>query len=390
MSLDALAEAPAPDTTPAMPDSAPAPTPEIKADKPDPQIAEKALDDDLRKAFRNANRNRAEDGRFAAKDAANDDPEITPPKSKLATLAPQDKAAADKSVTSKVQTPEVKASEPARESQPPAIAAPTSWTSEMKAKWADLPSEAQSYIAQRERAAHDQISKLGEAVKAYEPFGEAANQYIDYFRQIGMHPAAFLAKATETSRSLDRDPVGTIRELMNAYKVDPWSFLDTSAPAQSDPAVSRMQARIDDLERQLSGFTSQQEQAANAQMQQTLNSVMEEISGFAQDKADWSELQADILHSVAAIREQKPNASNKEVLAEAYERAQWANPTIRAKLIAEQAKAAEAKRIEEAKKVATSARQAQSINVNGAHRASAPPSSMDDDLRAIFRRNHAR
>lgn len=384
MSLDALAEAPASDTTTAIADSAPVPAPEIKANKPDPQIAEKALDDDLRKAFRNANRSRTENGRFASKD----EPEITPPTSKEAAPAPQDKA--DKSVGSKVQTPEAKANEPAKESQPPAIAAPTSWTAEMKAKWADLPSEAQSYIAQRERAAHDQISRLGEAVKAYEGFGQAANEYRDYFRQIGMDPAAFFAKATETSRALDRDPVGTIRELINAYKVDPFTFLDNSAPAQSDPAVSRMQARIDDLERQLSGFTSQQEQAAYVQQQQALNSVMEEISGFAQDKADWSELQADILHSVAAIRELKPNASNKEVLAEAYERAQWANPTIRSKLIAEQAKAAEAKRIEDAKKVATSARQAQSINVNGAHRASAPPSNMDDDLRAIFRRNHAR
>lgn len=377
----AAPEAPVADT--------PAPAPESAPAKPDrveelnaKETAEKALDDDLRKAFRNSQRTRSDDGKFAPKDG------ITPPKAKEAPPAPQAEAKdAAKPVESKDQ-PEAKAPEPAKP-QPPAIDAPAAWSAEMKAKWSALPSEAQQYVAQREQEAHARISQLGQYAKQMEPIHKALSEHSSYIQQVGKPPAQFVSELFNAAQALDRDPVSALKELARVYRVDPFTLIDDGTQStQPDPKVANLERQLAQLQQEQQQWRAQQEQQARAAEEAKASAVQAEIDQFSKDKADWSTLQEDIIANVAAIRSQKPQASNAEVLQEAYERARWANPTTRTKMQQELQAAADAKRIEEARKAAATATTASRLNVSGS-RPQAQPADMDADLRAIWRKNRA-
>lgn len=377
---EAVAETPA-----ATPEAAPVSAKPDRVEEPNAkEAAEKAYDDDLRKAFRNSKRERSEDGKFANKDG------ITPPKAKEAAPAPQlDGKDAPKAVTSTPdQQPEAGKVEPGKP-QPPAIDAPASWSGEMKAKWANLPSEAQTYIAQREQEAHTRISQLGQYAKQMEPIRNAISEHGSYIQQVGKPPAQFVSELFSAAQALDRNPVQALKDLARHYRVDPFNLIDDGTqPQQPNPDVANLQHEIAQLRAQQQQWASQQEQQARASEEAKFASVASEIDAFSKDKADWNDLQADIIASVAAIREQKPKASNAEVLQEAYDRARWANPTTRARMQQEAQSQSEAKRVEEAKKAAAAASTASRLNVSGS-RPQATPADMDADLRAVWRKNRA-
>jgi hypothetical protein len=260
----------------------------------------------------------------------------------------------------------------------------------MKAKWSALPSEAQQYVAQREQEAHARISRLGQYAKQMEPVREVLQQHNDYLRNVAMPPTQLLDKLLDASRRLDTgDAVGVIRELIHNYRVDPFTLIDDGTQStQPDPKVANLERQLAQLQQEQQQWRAQQEQQARAAEEAKASAVHAEIDQFSKDKADWSTLQEDIIANVAAIRSQKPQASNAEVLQEAYERARWANPTTRTKMQQELQAAADAKRIEEAKKAAATATTASRLNVSGS-RPQAQPADMDADLRAIWRKNRA-
>lgn len=349
------------------------------------EAAEKALDDDLRKAFRNSKRERSDDGKFAPKDGT-----IAPPKAKEAPPAPQAEAKDAKSVESKTdQQPEAGKVEPAKP-QPPAIDAPASWSAEMKAKWAALPSEAQQYVAQREQEAHARISHLGQYAKQMEPIHKALSEHSSYIQQVGKPPAQFVSELFNAAQALDRDPVSALKELARVYRVDPFTLIDDGATQQqTSPEVARLERELAQMRAEQQQWRSEREQQVKAAEEAKLNALYSEVDQFAKDKADWSTLQADIIANVAAIREAKPQASNTEVLQDAYDRARWANPVTRAKMQQELQAQADAKRIEEAKKAAASATTANRLNVGGSRPTQSAPADIDSDLRAIWRKNRA-
>lgn len=380
----AAPEAPVADTP------APAPEAPAKVERVEElnakEAAEKALDDDLRKAFRNSKRERSDDGKFAPKDG-----NISPPKAKEAPPAPQAEAKDAKPVESKTdQQPEAGKVEPAKP-QPPAIDAPASWSAEMKAKWAALPSEAQQYVAQREQEAHSKISQLGQYAKQMEPVREVLDAHQAYLRNVPMPPTQLLNKLLDASRRLDTgDAVGVIRELIQNYRVDPFTLIDDGATQQqSSPEVARLERELAQMRAEQQQWRSEREQQVKSAEEAKLNALYSEVDQFAKDKADWSTLQADIIANVAAIREAKPQASNAEVLQDAYDRARWANPVTRAKMQQELQAQADAKRIEEAKKAAASATTANKLNVGGSRPTQSAPADIDSDLRAIWRKNRA-
>ena len=347
-------EAPAPapsEPAPAAP-AAPAETPADKA-----QAAEKELDDDLRATFRNANKDREEDGKFAAKDG---------------------------------KPAEVKPEAPAVEAVP-VVPPPASWKKEAAAEWAKLPPTVQQYVAQRETEAHSAISQLGQYAKNMQPIGEVIQPHVDRIRAAGDNPAGYVQKLFAADQWLARDPVGAIKALAQNYQVDLNAIADPFSLG-ADPHQQQMTSQlnaawqeIDNLKRQL-GDTHQRVVGRESHEQQIRQSSYEHtVSAFAADKPDFGDLADEIEHAIPAIRRSNPNLSPKEMLNEAYERARWSNPTTRTKLIEAQRAGAEKKRFEEAKTAANTARRSAAINVNG----SAPigkQMSLEDDLSSIWRR----
>ena len=317
-------ETPTPVADTPAPEPAKADTPVAESTEAKAEAQEKALDDDLRKAFRNANRERSEDGKFAPKDGK---------------TAPADKLEADaKPVDAKPPEPE-KQAEPAKPVVPP----PNSWSKEAKADWDKLPPQVQEHIAQREAQSHKAISELGQFAKAYEPIHETLLEHAERIRASGKDYVTYNADLYRADAALERDPVGFIKMVAEAKGIDLAALTDPfaipSTDAQSQQITAQLNAalhRVEHLERQLAD-TRQRVVGRETEEQQARQSALEaEVSSFAADKADWGDLVSEIFPEVQRIRSAKPNLSAKEILQEAYERARWANPATRSKLLAEQ------------------------------------------------------
>lgn len=358
----APSEAPAPEAV-----NEPAAAPDTEENKA--VAAEKALNDDLRKAFRNANKSRDETGKFAP---------------------------ADPDKVAKVEQPAEAEAKPAEEPKQaaPVVPPPASWSKEAAAEWNKLPPTVQQYVQQRETEAHQAIGQLSRYAKAVEPIAKVVEPHVDRITAAGDHPASYIEKMFAADQWLARDPVGAIKALAESYNVDLNAIADPFA-LPADPHQQQLSAQLqaalrelDFMKRQL-GDTRQRVEAREATEYAARQSSYErEVDAFAADKPDFGTLAADIETNIALLKRSNPNLGAKEMLQEAYDRARWANPTTRSQLIARQTAEAEKKRIEEAKAAANTARRSAAINVNG----SVPQRgqlSHDDDLRAIWKRNHA-
>ena len=359
--MEELTSAPEAPETPTPAESAPAPAAETPSPAEAKEASEQAYDDDLRAAYRNATRERDETGKFSSTDPKPEQPVEEKPEE-----AP-------------------KAS---------AIPPPQSWNADAKAQWDKLPPEAQSYIAQREGEVHKAISRLGQYARDMEPIGQVINAYADRLQQLNTTPENYINNLATMDVWLTRDPVGAMKKIAETYKVDLGALADPFAfPA--DPQQQQLTAQLEAanqrlayLEQQL-GDTRQRVVGREAQEYQARQSAYEQqIEEFFSDKTDAKDLVDDIELHIQRLRRSDPNLTPKQILEQAYERARWAHPATRQKLMDEQRVKAETARLEEAKKAAAGARRAAAINVNGSVAQRSSP-SLDDDLSAIWRRNHA-
>lgn len=376
----AAVEAPA---APAVEKAAPAPAITDKESTAD-KVAreERELDDDLRKVFRKANTPREDDGKFAPKDGQ---PKAEPPAKPLEAKEP---AKAEKAEEPGKVVPG-KPVEPAK----PAVPAPQSWKAEIKEKWATLPPEVQTYITERETEAHKRISALGQRASQIDEMVEVFKPHAG--RMNGTSPKEYMNYLLTADAALSRDPVQFIKSIADHYRIDlnsmvsdPYAVSDPQS-AQWQATLNAANAKIEHLERQLGevrtsviGRETAERQAQEAQFDNI-------VSEFSNGKEDWSQLLPSITALVPGLLQANPGMQPKDVLQQAYEQAQWANPTTRKALLERQAKEAQAKALEDAKEQANRARRASSINVRNAPPHANGAASLDDDLRGVWRRLNA-
>lgn len=343
------------------------------------QREENELDNDLRQAFRKATTPRTEDGKFAPKSPR----EEAPAKAMDEPAKPAEAA----KPAAEPEKPNPEAAKPAK------VAPPQSWKAEAKAKWDSLPPEVQSYVAEREAEAHKQISTLGERAKAADRLQELFAPHIERVPR-DTTPAQYVEYLLAADAELTKSPADFIKRVADHYKVDLNQFV-TDPKALSDPQSAQweakfnaLQAKNEALERRL-GEVGQavigREQAERAAREQQYQKTVDE---FAASKSDWKEVAPYIEALIEQHIRNNPTASPQDILKSAYEAAQWANPTTRKALQEAAAKDAEAKRLEEAKQAAARAKRAGSINVKGSP-SPISQASLDDDLRAVWRRAQA-
>lgn len=122
--------------------------------------------------------------------------------------------------------------------------------------------------------------------------------------------------------------------------------IDLSALAQQatasdqyiDPVVQELREQVNQLTGQLTHITTGQQQAQH-------NSLVEITAQFASEMGEdgktplrphFAELGSGILPYINQVKAEQPHASPREVLSEAYDRACWATPSVRAKVLASQ------------------------------------------------------
>lgn len=283
-------------------------------------------------------------------------------------------------------TPDQPPAEAAKPAEP-AIEPPTSWSADMKAKWAALPPDAQQYIAQRESEAHKRISQFGEQVKAIEPVAKIAQQHKNYFAAKGATPEQWFQNIVGMSQMFDQNPVQVLEHLAQQKGIDLRSVYSGQPPNQMDQYIRSLEQRVARAEQLANKVHTDITKRAEVENNQKLTSIVSVIEKFAKDRPDYAELESEMLPLVEAIRDAEPDASPEDMLSKAYEKARWSNPKTREKLLSEQRKAEEVKRAEEQKKKAEEARKLGSINVKSTSGANPTrKGNWEDTLRAVGER----
>lgn len=223
------------------------------------------------------------------------------------------------------------------QSQPITTTAPAAWGKEKAALFASLPPDAQAYINQREQ-------EVSDGFKRYEGLGE----YASIAEQNGKNLRGVLDTVKQLEDLMEADPVRGAITIFQRAGVDPAqiarAILGGSTQQQSaqhaDPAAipPQVMQTIESLQREIQ--TIRQEPYER------------EVQTFASDPANkhfaaLSPLIAQLIHGTPGI-----------TLKDAYDRAAWADPQVRAELLAEQQKTAAAERNDQLAKTAQRASQA--------------------------------
>ncbi len=335
------------------PSPAPAddPAPPEQADKT--EEAAPSIDDDLRAIYDKHNSGeRGPDGRFAKRD---DD-----------------------------QSPTEGEGKPAPEES--AIPVPQSWSAEVKAKWASLPSDVQALVAKREQEAHTQITKQGQQIKEYEPFGQLLEQAKQTFGKYGMAPDEGFSQLLNANAYLERDARSAIRDLAKAYNVDLRTLANLQPGNGASPDAQALLNHISQLETRLNETSNRVSHREQEEQARAFYAVQAQIADFAKDKPEFAELEADIEREIIVLKQASPDLPSNKILEEAFDRARWANPASRAKAIEADRKAAEAKRLKEAKERSTDAKRVAPLNIKNSPANSSAPRTWDDDLKGVWNR----
>jgi hypothetical protein len=318
-----------------------------------PEAAAPSLDDDLQGIWAKHNPPR-ENGRFASKNSTES---ATDPAAPVTDVAGQ-------------------TAEKTQEQAKPAIDAPISWTAEKKAEWASVPPALQEYISLRDKESHEAITRAGQQIKAFEPIRNVIEQYGHTFQKNGLQPHDGIARMMAVNEMLEQNPRAAIAEIAKAYGVN----------LQGEPApdASPENARVADLEAKLAKVESHLTAQQRQQLQAENNALAREIADFANDPKN----PRPHFESVRKVMAGLMQSGAAETMQEAYDRAVYADPTIRQSILADQQKANEEKRkADEAERV-KAAKKAAGVNVRSSPGQSNGQRTMEDDMRAIWHKNH--
>lgn len=301
---------------------------------------------------------RDEQGRFKAKEA-------TAEEGGEGGSAPEQAAATE----SKPESQEADPPEPAAA----ALTAPPSWSADAKAKFGELPPEVQREITKREAEVHKGFTQHDEQRNLGKAFQQTLAPYAAEFRAQGRNPVQEVTNMLAMDKFLRSAPMeqraAVIHDIARSYGVD---LANAPAPEALDPQVAAMQQRLQQIE----GFTMRAQQEAQMRQQQE---VINTLQAFARDPAN---KHYDLVRQEMAVLLEGGIAKD---LKDAYDRACYANPTVRSMLQQEALQAAEAKRKKEASEKAAAAKKAGS-SVKGGPGGQMPASitANPGDLRATI------
>jgi hypothetical protein len=229
--------------------------------------------------------------------------------------------------------------------QPAAVStpepAPHGLSAKAAAAWEKATPEARDYIRETEgilAQVSDRLSSVMEGAKEHQlPWNEYAER---------------LVKADKFLRS---KPMDAMLWLIETHGIDPDALADMAAAKRAGIPLNAQQQTSPDINRAVQPLAAQvqeinsrlaqreefdRREAERIQSERTA-AVKREFDSFAQSAEHWKDVEKRVLALIPATRAQKPAASAKEILQEAYDTAIWADPAIRQKLLEKQGRAAQ-------------------------------------------------
>ena len=263
---------------------------------------------------------------------------------------------------------EIEAGEGAAEEQP--LDVPASWSEDARSVWASLPRAVQEQLATRERDAASTTEQYTGKLKLVDSINEALSPVQQRLALAGMDPAQYVRQLTAADEYLRSDPLNAINWLAKSYGIDLKQLVPPSEQqiTPSDPTQNATQQAIAALQQQIQALT-------NSRQQELSSEINREIQAFQSNTAKYPHFEKVRTFMGGLIQ-----SGLAKTMDEAYDSAIFANPTLRAQVLADQEKA----RTAEAAKKAVAARRAASINIDTSAPAVVAKKSFDDTLSAAI------
>lgn len=190
--------------------------------------------------------------------------------------------------------------------------------------WATLDPELQDALLQRDSDYDKGIESYRTAAERGQAFDKAVSPYMATINQFGVTPEVAAAELFKTDHTLrygsEQQKIGSVLQIFRDYGINPqgvFNQLQNGAP-QVNPELAPFQQELQALKAQQQRFISEQQ----AREQQTLSS---EIERAKEGKEHWDKVTEDM----AALLQ----ANRATDLDDAYDKAIWARPDLRASLL---------------------------------------------------------
>jgi len=292
----------------------------------------------------------------------------------LAAMAPEDRARAE--------------IEDQQKAAAAATEAPQHWPAKDREFFAKQGPEVKTWLMSRHKAMEADYTRRSQEVahvrreadelrEIFKPFSEA-------MASDGMTIPMAVRQLTAAHHALIKDPAQGIQWLAGKYGIDLKQIVEGGTQAgQPDPNVKRLEDRLAQLE----GNT---QRSAQHQQEQERNANLSKVEQFAEEqdaqgkplRPHFDDVAKDISMLLRAARESGDSLS----LQDAYDRAIYANPAVRQKVLAAQDAERRVREDEERKVKANAARTA-GFDVKGegaATSVAAQPNSLRGDLEAAW------
>lgn len=290
-------------------------------------------------------RARGPDGKFIKAEEGAEKP-TTPPADKAA--APADK------VSDQDDKPKAEAATSSPPSGPPA-----GWSADAKAAWNQLPPAIQAAVSRREQEVSDGFRQKSEELKMWQGIEQQLAPRRQTFAQMGYRNDAQVVDHLLTfADAYTRNPAGLIQHLAETAGIDLRQLAQQPAGQQQRPTASaqppatRQDPQIASLTNELTTLKQQMSQREVAEAAATLKA-------FAADPKHphFEEVRADMARLLQA---------GEPDIEAAYQKAVWANPATREKLLAEQAAAGQRQKADKSASAARAAVSPRGGGPNGA------------------------
>lgn len=262
---------------------------------------------------------------------------------------------------------------------------PRTWRKEAQAEWATLSPTIKAEIRKREEDAFQGIEGYKEAANFGNSVRDVLRPYMPILQQHNIDPRQQIQGLMNSHYTLafgaPEAKVALIQQILKDYKIDPATLGLGGEPAYVDPAVQSLQEKIQALESASTQERAARAAAERAELQRTVDNFLS-----AKDKYPYAE---ELINDMIPLL----NSRVCNTLEEAYDKALWGNPAVRAKEQARVQAEADAKRQAEESARREKLAKASRVNVRSSPRsgsAAAPLGSMDDTLNETLRTIQAR
>lgn len=294
---------------------------------------------------------------------------------------PEEKAAADKAAAAAkpAETPVV--------GDPRHAKAPTSWKGPAQAEWDKMSPAARAEVHRREEDFHKGIQLYKGKADTFDILHAEIQPYEAMIRAANTNPQAvirdFFNTAYQLKTGTPESKIDTLLNIADSYGVD-LSLLPVVQEKRAAgqpiiaPEMSKLQQEFNQLKGTLEQQQAQQKQRLEAEERAAFETVQAELAQFAAKNPHYEAVKLVMASLIESGQAKDPQ--------DAYDKATWAVPEVRAKLVAEQ----EAATRKQAAEKAAAARKASATNVvtRGTPPAAAAPTTgtMEDTIRATLRK----